>query len=510
MVLVYFLAYLGLLQTKAIWPFTIDDMYITLRYAQHWHEGYGLVWNYFEQPVEGYSNFTFVVLARVALSLGLDPVVVLKSSGVLGLGFTGLGVYVLSRLWLPVSWSLTACILLFSYQGQIIWSVSGLETCVYEACLVGAVYFICSAQASKTRWLLSGFIMAILGLTRPEGLILIALFWLLLSVYSFRSIAKFLNLTYQNTDVIGCANLNGQKALTIWLIPILGLFVPWFLWRWHYFGYFFPNPVYCKGWQNSANYTSANYTLAWTYLKLAWPFYLLSLPAMMRWRQASWHFLWMPSVVYLFLFAHADPIVAFENRFFLPVFALLVPLSLVGLNLTLKQAWLRWCLIGFIWLLVIPKMSLADYRYFAINPQSGEALRHQVVQWIEQHTQPDEAIVLADCGYVPYYTSRIFRDSYCLNDLKTAHTQHQDKYTWFCQQVLISKPSVVILTSLVKDNQIHYTPADLCLAKKPQFATDYRMVKRLYVINNKDRYQYEIFKKKSTPERGHPKSSEGY
>jgi len=477
--LIIFLAYLAILQTKAIWPFTIDDMYITLRYAKHWHEGYGLVWNLFEPPVEGYSNFSFVVLGRLALILGHDPVVVLKSAGVLGLGLSGMGVYTLSRLWLKVSWSLMACILLLSYQGQIIWSVSGLETSIYEACLVWAVYFICSAQASKGRWFISGFLMAILGMTRPEGFVLIALFAILLSVYWFNSDLDF-----------GLQKMHCQHALIFWIIPILTLFIPWFLWRWHYFGYIFPNPVYCKGWQNFSNLT-----LVWTYLKLAWVFFLLSLPVIMQWRQASWHFLWLPSMVYLFLFAHADPIVAFQNRFFLPVFALLVPLSLVGLNRMLKQVGLRWCLIALVWLLVIPKMSLADYRYFALNPQSGEALRHHVVEWIEQNTQPNEAIVLADCGYVPYYASRKFWDSYCLNDLKTAHTQHPDKYTWFCQQVLISKPSVVILTSLVKDNQIHYPPVDLCLVNKRQFATDYRMVKRLYVINNKDMYQYEIFKK---------------
>ena len=51
------LIYYFILQIRAIWPFTIDDMYISLRYANHWAEGYGLVWNIGEPPVEGYSNF---------------------------------------------------------------------------------------------------------------------------------------------------------------------------------------------------------------------------------------------------------------------------------------------------------------------------------------------------------------------------------------------------------------------------------------------------------------------
>lgn len=77
--------YLFLFQVQAIWPFTIDDMYISLRYAKNWALGNGLLWNVHAPPVEGYSNFSFVVLAAFALSLKVDPVIVLKAAGVLGL-----------------------------------------------------------------------------------------------------------------------------------------------------------------------------------------------------------------------------------------------------------------------------------------------------------------------------------------------------------------------------------------------------------------------------------------
>jgi hypothetical protein len=40
----------------AAWPFTVDDAYITLRYAKHLAGGQGLVWNLGERPVEGYSK----------------------------------------------------------------------------------------------------------------------------------------------------------------------------------------------------------------------------------------------------------------------------------------------------------------------------------------------------------------------------------------------------------------------------------------------------------------------
>ncbi|WP_026069477.1 hypothetical protein [Legionella tunisiensis] len=128
--------YLFLFQLRAIWPFTIDDMYISLRYAKHWADGYGLLWNIGEEPVEGYSNYSFVVLAAVSLYLHLEPVIVLKSAGVLGLFFATVGVYFLSRLWFSVWLAFIPCLWMLVYRGQIIWSVSGLETSVYQALIV--------------------------------------------------------------------------------------------------------------------------------------------------------------------------------------------------------------------------------------------------------------------------------------------------------------------------------------------------------------------------------------
>ena len=51
-------------------PFVTDDALIAMRYARHLTEGYGLAWNPGAGPVEGYSNFLYVMLAAGALKLG--------------------------------------------------------------------------------------------------------------------------------------------------------------------------------------------------------------------------------------------------------------------------------------------------------------------------------------------------------------------------------------------------------------------------------------------------------
>ena len=87
-IFIFLFIYLYILQIQAIWPFTIDDMFISLRYARHWAAGDGLLWNLHSPPVEGYSNFSFVALGALSLILNSDPVLVLKSAGVVGLFFT--------------------------------------------------------------------------------------------------------------------------------------------------------------------------------------------------------------------------------------------------------------------------------------------------------------------------------------------------------------------------------------------------------------------------------------
>ncbi|TAL66163.1 MAG: protein LphB, partial [Legionella sp.] len=126
-------AYLIIVQLFAIWPFTIDDMYIPLRYAKNWVAGEGLVWNPQTPPVEGYSSFSFVVLGAIALLWGIDPIVFLKAAGCVGLIFTVIAVYWIARFNLNRQQAFIPCIGLLLYVGQIIWAASGLETAVYEA-----------------------------------------------------------------------------------------------------------------------------------------------------------------------------------------------------------------------------------------------------------------------------------------------------------------------------------------------------------------------------------------
>jgi hypothetical protein len=445
------------------------------------------VWNVGKPPVEGYSNFSFVLLARIALSLHLNPVVVLKVVGVAGLFFTCWAIYAISRIWLLRRFALIPCLWLLAYKGQVLWGVSGLETTVYEACICFAVLFIfrgCGyvpqAQSNRAAYIfLAGLLLAFAGLTRPEAPALMALFLILLTLNTAFSRDK------------------NWQYLALFYGTIIACFIPYFFWRWHYYGRLFPNPVYCKGFTNVSMFDLDKH-----YLKLVWPFLILALSALWKDYDRRYSFLWLPSVVYLILLVGADPIVAFDNRLFLPAFALLLPLAAKGMStlLTLyffqqKDVFTFTMYIGAFLMLFffIPMMSLVGYRHFTEQPLAGEHLRQDVINWLEHYAHPNSQVVLADSGLIPYKSAHQFIDSYCLNNAEMTKLPPSSMYQYVCDNVLKNKPEVIILTSLLEEGKVTYTPADACLAAKLAHNKTYCLQRSLVTNQKNSAYRYEIF-----------------
>src|SRR6266550_207763 len=68
--------------TVVLWRVTLDDAYITFRYARHLAEGYGLgAWNHTGEHVEGYSSPLWMLLLAGAAWLGVDVRIASKVLG---------------------------------------------------------------------------------------------------------------------------------------------------------------------------------------------------------------------------------------------------------------------------------------------------------------------------------------------------------------------------------------------------------------------------------------------
>ena len=482
--------YLFAAQIQAIWPFTIDDMYISLRYAKNWAAGNGLVWNVHASPVEGYSNFSFVVIGAVTLLLNGNPVVALKIAGLLGLFFTCIFIYLISRFWFAKREALLPCLCLLFYKGQIIWAVSGLETAVYEALICGAVYFCFKGmgycfypqgrgQSRLCAFIFAGIFLSIAGMTRPEAPVLMSVFFLLICWDRPKSERK----------------KYGYHVL-FFSLTILLCYAPYFFWRLHYFGYLFPNSVYCKGMAQTNTFA-----LDIHYMKLIWPFILLSLPACIKAQDRRHYFLWVPSVAYLLMLIDADPVVAFANRLFLPAFALLLPLAVQGISTILlwylqeRDTGFLYCfyfLVGCATWFFIPRMTLAEYRYFSETPIKGEQLRSDVASWLASHAALGSTVVLADSGQIPYQSELNFIDSYCLNNVVMAHYPVAQRDELFCKNSLLAQPEIIILTSLVEHGTVIYTPADACLNTQIRQRGDYKLTKYFESKTQESTYRYEL------------------
>ncbi|MCE0723173.1 MULTISPECIES: ArnT family glycosyltransferase [Legionella] len=494
-ILILLFFYLFVLQIQAIWPFTIDDMYISLRYAKHWAAGMGIVWNVHAPPVEGYSNFSFVALAALTILLKGNPVIVLKMAGLVGLFFTCYFVYLISRFWFTRRESLLPCLALLFYKGQIIWATSGLETTVYESLVCGAVYccfrgmgynlFPDSRQGAVNSYFVgAGIFLALAGMTRPEAPALMILFFILICWdRPIKEIQRY------------------WHGVILFLCSLVLFYGPYFFWRLIYFGYFFPNSVYCKGISGELTFS-----LDAHYLKLIWPLAFLAVPACVKSKDKRHYFLWLPSLIYLIMLIDSDPVVAFDNRLFLPAFALFLPLLVQSTRVIVHFfrkkidfifAVLFYSSFFVILFLFIPAMRLTDYHYFSQNPVKGEQLRGKVVDWLNRHASAGDWVVLADSGLIPYASNLNYIDSYCLNNLAMAHYPAKHRYEQFCKEVLRKKPAIIILTSLIKQDEVIYTPSDVCLKTELSKYFNYKLSKTYVSISPDAIYRYEIYESSS-------------
>jgi arabinofuranosyltransferase len=168
------------------WPITIDDAFISFRYARNLAEGHGLVWNPGEAPVEGYSNFLWVVLLSIPHLLGADVVTFAKVLGVAASAGALVATFFMVRRVAGSGWAGLIAVLLLGHSVDFVLNaIFGLETSLYLLLLALALggTFALADEPSRRRAILTGLAFAGLALTRPEGVVVfaVALAWLCLA-----------------------------------------------------------------------------------------------------------------------------------------------------------------------------------------------------------------------------------------------------------------------------------------------------------------------------------------
>ena len=246
----------GLYQTISL-RWVCDDALISFRYAENLVDGHGLVFNAGEK-VEGYTNFLWTVIIAAGIKMGLDPVF---SSQVLGItSFLTVALVFLHLTFrvalhpgsnLSIVIPLTALALLLHHDFQV-YATPGLETAFTTALVsFGFCLLILGESTRSTLW--AGLVLTLAVLARPDAMIF------------YVASVPFI--------VLRDRGRQWHVSLCYYLIPLVLIYLPYWVWRFSYYGYAFPNTYYAKS--ISSPYYSQGILYLWLFLKTTYVLLLL-------------------------------------------------------------------------------------------------------------------------------------------------------------------------------------------------------------------------------------------
>jgi arabinofuranosyltransferase len=241
------------------YDFITDDAYISFVYARNLAEHGELVFN-LGQYVEGYTNFLWTALLGILMIPGIPPELSAKALGLISALVT---LYVVFRmveraLGRRTPWAALAPLVLASSAGYACWTSGGLETQLFTMLVVIGLDGLVTAEdvAGERGLWRTGVALALAAMTRPEGLLVAAVFGL---------VRLICNLVARRR-VIGRHELIAAGLF-------LAVWGPWFGWRLWYYGYPFPNTYYVKAsgrWASpklAAEMRDAGAYYMWTWLR---------------------------------------------------------------------------------------------------------------------------------------------------------------------------------------------------------------------------------------------------
>jgi hypothetical protein len=260
---VLFYAAVALILVAGIWhsarlATVNDDAFISFRYAQQLVNGNGLVYNPGER-VEGYTNFLWTMLIAGGMSFGADPVDLSIALGIAFFAGTLLVASLLSRRLNPAGIGAfpfipLAALALVLHRDVNVYATSGLETSM-QAFLLTSLFATLVLRDDPRGFLHAGLILTAALLTRPDAAVAVV------------AVAAFILL--ERKDVV--------RRFAWFALPLGLLFVPYWIVRWQYFGFFYPNAFYAKS--IGLPYYGQGWTYAWLYFSAYYSVVIVPLAA---------------------------------------------------------------------------------------------------------------------------------------------------------------------------------------------------------------------------------------
>ena len=489
-----------------VFPWTLDDPFISFRYAFFLNHGQGLVFNPGER-VEGYTNLLWTLWSAFGMILGFNPLCWSKISGVLlGLGCLRL-LYRLGERIYPGNESRKALIasLLILLTGASfwwgLWMLGGLETPLFSFLILGTAWRFSQEALNPQKKPIAGFLASLLILTRPDGAVWILALLICLGVFSF-----FWK--------------NQKRNLTVYALSIFFVVVGYSLFKLSYYGQILPNTYYAK-----VSDFSEDIKLGFFYISNAlyislgtWLLYpKVALDPQHQPMGPSWLpvllvvfllFGWLrllvvnkenkPLILFLFmgwggylcfiLLSSGDWMPGF--RFIVPVLPLtIIPILgfLFPINNFLGRVASIFAIIFFLFSGMfiqknycqrqIPWIRSIAYR-FSCGPQESPYL--DLANWIKKNLKKGSLIAFSEAGIVPYYCPKfLFLDYLGLTDPYISHLHGSIHQKTDPSYILSRKPKAIILIGQKKRKGFKGTGAFQRFFEFPPLYTEYSLAHKI-------------------------------
>lgn len=224
-------------------PYLIDDAYISLRHALNFVQGHGLNYNPGER-VEGYTNFLYTLLMSLAFPLGISPEGWIKAIGIVSGMALVLALYLIAR---PLLGRPAAALL--SVLAAIDPRLAEFSTWGLEIVFCPMLYAWAFLQLFRGRSKSAALLFALAAMTRIETVFLAVLgFAYLLLVDLFPEGGRAARSAREQST--GGWSLRALvldlKRPAVFALIFNGIFGTYFLSRYLYYGYLFPNTYYAK------------------------------------------------------------------------------------------------------------------------------------------------------------------------------------------------------------------------------------------------------------------------
>ena len=264
--------------------FTVDDSFISYRFARNWAHGFGPVYNAGER-VEGYTCFGWVALLAMAHRLGVDIESASKAMGVASGVVSILAVAAICRRLLDGRPAyLIAPFVLALSPLYAAWACSGMEATLFSAVIACATLGLILDESRRFAIPLAALGFGLSAIVRPEGVLFGAVaFAAVLAARDKVSVQFRGNNTPQVLSRSGLATVSkhvsrappfdtahrpgllradgvrdsrrteqsrdkrlGRGAATRWVLTFCAAAAPYWLWRFAYYGSLVPNTFYAK------------------------------------------------------------------------------------------------------------------------------------------------------------------------------------------------------------------------------------------------------------------------